>query len=327
MPKPVPRPVPRPLLLPLLILAALFIPACGKSPANPSPTPSTLDARASMRIITLAPALGVMCEDLGLGGQIVGRHAWDLALDPAIPTVGTHDDPDLEAILRLEPTHILVQDMEARVPESLTRLAADQGWQVWSFPLLALDDIAQAMDEIDRRVYPDPEPEKSLLNLSGFDPTERLAAERPSARLADAWSDRGEAADGAGRVLLLASTDPPGAMGPGSFHHQLLERLGATPALTTGGPWQELDHEDLLRLAPDAILVFRPRGRDEPAGVWTPQAVRAALGGVAELNIPAVRTGRIVVIDHPLGLLPASSLSEVAEDMAAAFDRWQGSAP
>lgn len=324
-----PRPVPRPLLLPLLILAALLLPACGKSPANPSPTApsSTPDARASMRIITLAPALGVMCQDLGLGGQIVGKHAWDLALDPAIPGVGTHDDPDLEAIIRLKPTHILVQDMEARVPESLTRLAAEQGWQVWSFPLLALDDIAQAMDEIDRRVHPDPEPEKSLLNLRDFDPSERLAAERPSARLADAWSDRGEAADRAGRVLLLASTDPPGAMGPGSFHHQLLERLGATPALTTGGPWQELDHEDLLHLAPDAILVFRPRGRDEPAGDWTPDAVRAALGGLAELDLPAVRTGRIMVIDHPLGLLPASSLSEVAEDMGAAFERWEELTP
>lgn len=327
MPRPLPRRLSRPLLLPLLILAAVFIPACGKSPANPSPTPSTPDARASMRIITLAPALGVMCQDLGLGGQIVGRHAWDMALDPAIPTVGTHDDPDLEAILRLNPTHILVQDMEARVPESLTRLAADQGWQVWSFPLLALDDIAEALDEIDRRVHPDAKPEPSILNLGDFDPTDRLAAERPSARLADAWSDRGEAADAAGRVLLLASTDPPGAMGPGSFHHQLLERLGATPALTTGGPWQELDHEDLIRLAPDAILVFRPRGRGEPAGVWTPDAVRAAVGGLASLDLPAVRTGRIAVIDHPLGLLPASSLSEVAMEVGLVFERWEGITP
>lgn len=321
--------MPRPLLLPFLILAALLLPACGKSPANPSPTAasSTPDARASMRIITLAPALGVMCRDLGLGGQIVGKHAWDLALDPAIPTVGTHDDPDLEAIIRLSPTHILVQDMEAQIPRSLTRLAAEQGWQVWSFPLLTLDDIAEAMDAIDRRVYPDQKPDKSLLNLGSFDPTHRLTAERPSALLADAWSDRGEAADRAGRVLLLAATDPPGAMGPGSFHHQLLERLGATPALTTGGPWQELDHEDLLRLAPDSILVFRPRGRDEPAGVWTPEAVRAAIGGLADLDLPAVWSGRVMVIDHPLGLLPASSLSEVSKDMSAAFEEWGSLSP
>ncbi len=273
------------------------------------------------RIVVLSPALGVILRDLGMEDDIVGKHAWDMALAGSIPAVGTHDDPDLESILRLRPSHLVVQEMEARVPESLRRMAAEQGWTLWSFPLLTLDDIATSADDLHMRLVGEPARDPTTI-----DPTEHLARERPSARLADAWSDRGAPARAAGRVLLLAGVDPAGAMGPGSFHHQLIERLGAAPALSTGGPWQELDHEDILRLAPDAILLFRPAPTDpNPVGLRarpTRAEALAALGGIAGLDIPAVREGRVAIIDHPLGLLPASSLAEVADEIAQAFEHW-----
>lgn len=311
----------------LTVFAAfpLLLLGCDAGKTQPTDDAGTPIDEQSLRIVVLAPALGVICEDLGLRERIVGKHAWDMTLPDSVPVVGTHDDPDLEAILRADPTHILLQDMQARVPASLTEMAEREGWTVWAFPLLTLDDIAECMDEIHLRIRGLGDTEPDLFNPETFDPTNRLAKELPSARLADAWRDRGEPALAAGRVLLLASTDPPGAMGPGSFHHQLLGRLGATPALTDGGPWQELDHEDILRLAPDAIIVFRPRARDaEPVRLTTDDAL-AALGGIADLDIPAVRARRVAVIDDPLGLLPASSLAGVAEAMGEAFERWEQS--
>jgi ABC-type Fe3+-hydroxamate transport system substrate-binding protein len=306
-------------LVPLLLLG------CGRSNTGPSDAANTATNEEELRIVVLAPALGVICEDLGLRERIVGKHAWDMTLPASVPVVGTHDDPDLEAILRADPTHILLQDMQARVPASLTEMAERQGWTVWAFPLLTLDDIAECMDEIHLRIRGLGDTEPDLFRPETFDPTNRLARELPSARLADAWRDRGDTARAAGRVLVLASTDPPGAMGPGSFHHQLLERLGAEPALADGGPWQELDHEDILRLAPDAIIVFRPRDRDAASVRLTTDDALAALGGIADLDIPAVRSRRVAVIDDPLGLLPASSLAGVAEEMGEAFERWEQS--
>lgn len=315
-----PRPtLPRILILPSCLLACLIgvvLAGCdGRAVATDTHAPPD---RSDLRIVALAPALGVIVRDLGLEDRIVGRHAWDMALPESVPTVGSHDDPDLEAILRLNPTHILVQEMETRVPASLARMAQEHGWIVWGFPLLTLDDIAITIDELALRLGP-PDDDRARPD----------APERPlpSARLAEAWSDRGQPARNAGRVLLLATTDPPGAMGPGSFHHQLIERLGARPALTVGGPWQELDHEDILRLAPDSIVLFHPG----PAGhlgagarpVPTLADARAALGNIALLDIPAVRAGRLALIDHPLGLLPASSLAEVADEIARAFDTWE----
>jgi hypothetical protein len=60
-----------------------------------------------------------------------------------------------------------------------------------------------------------------------------------------------------------------------------------------------------------------------PRAAPTLAEARTALGNIALLDIPAVRDGRLTLIDHPLGLLPASSLAEVADDVALAFDAWE----
>lgn len=307
----------------LTALAACMLGACDADVLRPARADIAPDQTAPTRIVVLSPALGAILRDLGLEDDIVGKHAWDMALGRSIPAVGTHDDPDLESILRLRPTHLIVQDMETRVPESLRRMAEREGWMLWGFPLLTLDDIATTTDELHFRLIGEPTRDPRTM-----DPTAHLARERPSARLADAWSDRGAPARAAGRVLLLAGVDPAGAMGPGSFHHQLIERLGTAPAITTGGPWQELDHEDILRLAPDAILLFRPAPIDaNPVGERPRPGVAeamSALRGIGSLDIPAVREGRVAIIDHPLGLLPASSLAEVADEVASLFASWVG---
>ena len=107
---------------------------------------------------------------------------------------------------------------------------------------------------------------------------------------------------------------------------EALDQEKAPTAITDGGPWQELDHEDILRLAPDAILLFRPAPVDHRAVGERPRPTAAeameALRGIGSLDIPAVREGRVAIIDHPLGLLPASSLAEVADEIAEAFEDW-----
>ncbi|MEM9372666.1 MAG: hypothetical protein AAGA55_03400 [Planctomycetota bacterium] len=312
-----------------LIAFTIALAACDRGAADQAgieARDSAPEATTEPRIVVLAPSLGVICQDLGLEDRIVGKHAWDQSLGSSIRAVGTHDDPDLEAIIRLEPTHILMQRLETPTPGALETMADAQGWVVWDFPLLDLDDIAIAIDEIHLRFTGGSTAGFDPARPGAIDPSESLGAERPSARLADAWRDRGPNARAAGRVLLLAQTDPPGAMGPGSYHHQLLGRLGATPALVSGGPWQELDHEDIVRLAPDSIVVFVPRAR-ESGGVGAgsmpdTRAALATLGGIGRLDLPAIRAGRIALIDDPLGLMPASSLARVADRLGEVFDGW-----
>ena len=44
-------------------------------------------AAGTPRIAAISPALAITLRDLGLAGSIVGRHAWDMALDLSVPMV------------------------------------------------------------------------------------------------------------------------------------------------------------------------------------------------------------------------------------------------
>ena len=182
-----------------------------------------------------------------------------------------------------------------------------------SFPLLTLDDIRSAAADLIGRFPPPP-------------PTGGAAAMTEKAltgAMDRAWARRGDSAARAGRVLMLIATSPQvWTLGPGSFHQQVLERLGGAPAIAQGKPDIVMDAEDVLRLRPDAIVFFVPRAKGSPprTGVLGPDDRRSLLGPLAGLDIPAVKNGRIALIDDPECRLPGTSMIRVADDLATILD-------
>ncbi len=158
----------------------------------------------------------------------------------------------------------------------------------------------------------------------------RLPAQRASSSWhawTRAWAPHGQDGKGyakLGRVLLLAAASPPAAFGPGSCHYQLLERLGASPAITSGAAYINLDSEDLLKLAPDAIILISPRSPNTPAPTAEEarKLVDTKLAAIAALDIPAAKSHRLAVIDDPLGFIPSTSMINVAEEVAGVLDGW-----
>jgi len=265
-------------------------------------TPAATDVPGSEqtpRIVVLSPALGVMLTDLGLAGRVVGRHGWDTLLDQSLPVCGDQTGLDYEALLRADPSHILTEWGTRELPAQLNTLAAKHGWDLQDFRLLSLADIGSASARL-RALFPDAEPAESI---ERFD---RLMTAPVPAPL---WK---------GRVLLLMGTSPVAAIGPGSAHHELLLRAGGVPAITEGSPFMPLHAEDVLRIAPDAIILLQPRSGSGDTQASAP----IALNGLASLAIPAIEHGRVVRIDHPLGLLPSTRLIEVADSMDEALRRW-----
>ncbi len=286
------------------------------------------------RFVVLSPALGVMLRDLGFEDSIVGRHSYDNALSRSIPAVGSHLDIDYELLVTLEPTDLFFEINSVQIPQRVKDLASQHNWQIWTYELKTLDDIAITVDDLYLKLVgfnKDPgESPQSPMDVLGIDLQRNspMDVELPSARLAQAWSPMGQLAAELGRTLVLAGVDPPGAMGPGSFHGQLIERLGITPALDTGGMWQELDYEDIIHLAPDSILVFSPKEPSANDGIGEPEQpnfsqIQTQLGGIAQLPIPAVEHQRIAIIDHPLGLLPSSSFGQVADEVRRVVEAWK----
>lgn len=319
-----------------MLLLGLLMVSCGKSPsASPQAKgsgagPNQGEAR---RIVVLSPAIAVMLQDLGFEDSVVAKHTWDLALSELIPSMGDQFELNYEALLMISPTHIYTQYESAGVPDRLRRLADKHGWHLEDYRLNTLDDIARTMDDLyldlGGTVQTDRELRVNGVPVGGTMP--EFNDTLPSDRLSTAWGDRGPTVRGAGRVLLLAQGETPSALGPGSFHHQILVSLGGTPALETGQPWMDLDAEDILRVAPDVIVLFAPRDMNDEAERWpTPtttdeqawQDLAARLGAFADLPIPAIENRRVLLIDDPLGLLPSPALAKIADQIAEQLGTW-----
>ena len=320
----------------LFLLALLLMVGCSESPADSS-SPSSAKAQieeTESRFVVFSPAIGVMLRDLGFEDSIVGKHTYDTALSDSIAVVGSHIDIDYEMLITLSPSDVFFERNSVEIPERVQALALANDWQIWIYELKTLDDIATTIDDLYLKLVGFKEKQVNDDNFLDFDidPTTKSDIELPSARLASSWSPIGRAASSAGRTLVLAGVDPPGAMGPGSFHAQLIDRLGIDAAIVDGGMWQELDLEDIINLAPDSILVFMPTsptsddliGEPEPM-TWT--QIQAKVGKISTLPIPAVEHRRIAIIEHPLGLLPSSSLGQVADEVAAAVRAWNTLVP
>lgn len=307
----------------LCAIVALILPACDSRSAPASTGP---------RIVALSPAVAIMLRDMGHADKIVGRHGYDLVLDPSIPVCGDQAGINYEALIKSSPTHVFTQWGSRELPTRLTDLARDRSWVLLDSRLLTLDDItnaAKSMEETIAAYRPPnavPAPTADIFDTPMGPPLSQKLARafepRPPAARRDLFQ---------GPVLLLVSTKSPSALGPGSFHHQLLERLGGSPAITSGNPYIELSAEDIVKLAPQGIILFMPKPPDsfrKPVGTEADDAEPTAeerLGVLRGLAIPAVQSGRVALIDDPRSLTPSSALLSVMGEMERILRDWNKS--
>lgn len=282
--------------LPLAVLLAMVLASCERS--DPQPDASS-DANAeTFRLAVLSPALSATLVKMGMGDLIVARHAYDMVLDSSVPSAGDERALDAEALIRSRPTHVLIDEMSRESLAYVQELAEKSGWEVHSYDLRTLDLIAQSARDLRDQFAPG-----DATAANAIEEFQRAIARR----------DIGFN----GRLLLLAQTNPPGAIGPASFHGEILDRFGVRNALADGDRWQELDAEDVLHLAPDAIIVIRWHSPGEISdSSLDSKDLRAALGSLSELDISALREGRVAVIDDPLALTPSLAMGDFATRLA-----------
>ena len=294
-------------LMIIVPLGAAMVPGCARALPR-----TTAARREGTRVVALAPAITQTLTAAGRNGIIVGRHAFDPWADASLPVCGDQSGIDYEGLLRVEPTHVLLQWGARPVPPRLAALAKSRGWSIVSYPLLSLDEVFRGADQL-----------HADFRGIGEKPSATLEAALASTRVS------GDTAARLGRVLLLYSSSPPTALGPGSYHHDLLVRLGAHPALASGAPFVTMDAEEVIRLAPDAIILIQPldsesekRSRRPSARGLNTDEVRARLAALDTPLIPAVAHGRVAIIDDSRALLPGPSLAEVARGMGGILRSW-----
>jgi ABC-type Fe3+-hydroxamate transport system substrate-binding protein len=283
-----------------LVVALVTMGGCGKSEPVPgtavhgtagtavhgtagTAVHGTAGEAAAHRLVTLTPSATEVVEALGATPLLVGVDDYTTYPEAAtgLPRVGTFLAPNIESILRLRPTLVIVDDVQAGVAVSLREL----GIATVECPMHTLADVRSSLTRVGERIGK-AEPARAV--VAGIDAaiaavkTRRHGGPRP-------------------RVLAVIDREPRGlgtlvAAGPGSWHDELIGLVGADNALATApSRYPKLSLEEVLRAAPDVVL-------DTTFGA---DPARAAQDWAPAARVPAVANGRIAVQKEPYFIAPS----------------------
>lgn len=284
-------------LAPLLLIVS-FLAGCGEQgkPAGRDGATGT----ASPTIVSLSPALTQMLIDMGKGDQLIGVSNDDRAAELGLPACGTYNRPDIERLLALSPGLVITQPVGDATPAKLRQLDARGVFSVVDIPhAMSVADVSRSLEQLGQGIG---------------DPEAAAAADgrmqRQLAALADAVKGLPRP-----RVLLLLDPSVLGVIGPGTTHDELLHIAGGINAAASfQTPYLQLSRAQLVTQAkPDIILLIQPNGPP------LDHSGDPRLRGLTDLPMPDGNAQQIHLISHPQGLLPSTTVAEIARDIARAI--------
>ena len=286
-------------------LCLLLLVATGCAEESP-PVQHEIDNQVdTLRIVTVAPALSQMVVDLGLGDSIVGVAEYETAAPAGLPIVGNYNDVNTEMLLATNPTHVLMMVGPGGPSGRVSDLAEQGLFELYTFPfVLSVQEIGAVLHDEAKPAGAGP----SLGEALGVPDKAAALKLRMLRQLAGISSLTG--GFDKPTVLLVIGTGPVMVCGPGTVHDELLGFAGALNAAadaTVTAP--EYGRESLIALSPDIVLFLQP---DAPElEVDDPR-----LTSFEGLPIPAIKNQRVYVINHPLTLLPSTSITTVCAEIA-----------
>jgi len=288
------RPALLPLALGLLVLLGAGKPEAGERRVVFDQLGRRLEVPADpRRVVALAESVTEIVFAVGRGERLVGttRFADHPPEALRIPRVGTYIQLDIERIAALRP-ELCIGTRDGNPRAAVERLEA-LGIPVYVTHPMGLSAMLASIREIGR-----------LLNAEGR--AEELAGdlERRIARVAA----RAQAQGRRPRVFFQIGVDPVVSAGRGTFLHELIETAGGENAAGEAEGYPQYGAEHLVRLAPEVVVITTmTQGADF-------EAVRRAWGRFP--NIPAVRDGRVHVVDAAVFNRPAPRLVDGLETLA-----------
>ena len=289
----------RTLLTFALFSAAAGAFACGepKTERRPQAAAFQLDdfgdtinaARPARRIVSLNPVTTELLFTLGAGNRVVGRTHWDLYPDAAraVPDLGNGMEPNVEAVLGVHP------DLVVLYAGASNRAAAVQLRKAGINTLAIRDD---RISDFRRTV-------ELLARVTGDTAAGTTIADSVERSLA-AVSARPRPAKPV-TVFFHVWDSPILTIGRGSYIDELLTAAGATNVFgDLAAPSPQVTLEEIVRRNPDFILVGPASAKKlRESSLW-----RA---------VPAVRDGRLLIVDTLLVGRPGVRLGEAARSLRA----------
>jgi iron complex transport system substrate-binding protein len=268
----------------LAILALLV--ACSRDERAPAPA-----ARA--RLISLTPSATEIVAALGAADLLVGVDEYS-KYPPSVdklPKVGSFLSPNLEAIVKLAPTLVIVDDIHGSAAGALR----DAGITAIECPVHALPDVERALRTIGGRIGRTAEAERAITEIDAA--MQAARAHQPAKRP---------------RVLAVIDREAGGlgnlvAVGPGSWIDELLATVGAENVLSSSGVrYPKVSLEEVIRGRPDVILDL-----SYPA--------RTSVAEWRAVDVPATRGGRVVGLSEDYLVAPSPRVAAALATLAKAI--------
>lgn len=267
-------------------LALVALAACHKSP-EPSSAP------AAPRIVTLSPSATEIVAALGATPWLVGVDNYSVFPPDvtALPKVGSYIAPNLETIVRLRPSLVIIDDVHS----AQAAVLHDRGIATVECAIHGLADVKTALNTVGARIGKSAQAAAAIVSIDSA--LDKYAAAKPAKHVRIlAVIDR--EADGLGAIV---------AAGPGSWVDELLAIIGADNALSAAGTrYPKISTEEVLRAKPDVVLDLSRAARDGLAP-WN------------AINIPAVATRRVFAVTDAYVIAPSPRVALALERLAAAI--------
>jgi iron complex transport system substrate-binding protein len=226
------------------------------------------------RIVSLTPSATEIVAALGASGELVGVDEFSKYPREvlALPKVGSFLQPNLEVIVQLRPTLVVIDDIHGQVAGALE----DNGLQTVECAMHALPDVKQALRSVGARLGRGKQADAVIEEIDRE--LDAAAARRPARHP---------------RVLVIIDRESGGlgnlvAAGPGSWVDELLAVAGGDNILAASGVrYPKISLEEIIAGAPEIILdLSYDTNAARKASAWK------------QLDVAAVRENRVIMLDQ-----------------------------
>jgi iron complex transport system substrate-binding protein len=283
------------IVLGLLLFVACTVAACKGSGGDTSAGSATGSGSggAPLRIVSLMPSATEVVAALGATGSLVGVDEYSKYPESvqALPKVGDFLRPNLEAIVNLHPTLVIVDDIHGQTAGALH----DQGLATVGCSMHALPDVKRALEVVGARIGKADRAKDLIAEIDHE--LDAAAAARPARHpkvLAVIDRENG----GLGNLVVA---------GPGSYVDELLAVVGGDNVLAASGVrYPKISVEEVLRAQPDVIIDLSFGGKNKPSD-WN------------SVEVPAVKNKKVYAMTQPYLTGPSPRVKEALADLAGAL--------
>ncbi len=250
--------------------------------------------KPATRVLALYGAFNEIMLAMGLGDLLVGRTASDAHIEGLqhLPAVGTHMRPNIELILSLKPD-VIIQFMGRQEAESLGHGLRKFDAPVLLFRMETFEDMYRVIEKL------------------GEATGHKEDAQKLIASYEDRLGDLRRILLDVKRVRVFFEVRYPNllAAGPNSIVSDIIHIAGGSNVITLSGRVIRINEEELVYKMPDAYIIQKGPMNSNPVPIE--QRPNYA-------TLPAVKNGRVLVVDQLAFSRPGPRAVESAEMLA----RW-----